>query len=229
MIVLGALAVLFGLAVAVMGAVCLTPELLQKPEFQPMRQQLEQAERQSGMTAQKMLVWTGSFPLAIGAVLGALGFVVRGGTKGAVTAGLVLVSLVAVLLALLILMMLVQGAATGQLPQAVAGTCFYGVPLALLGVVVVWLVQAARAAPKVEWARQHYQAQLWQYQQYQQAYLQNVQQQPMSGNPPPGQPGQLPPSPQPPAAGMGYHIATPPISPAPSEKKDPPDAPTPQA
>jgi hypothetical protein len=223
MIVMGALAVMFGLAVAVTGAVCL-PELLQRPEFQPMREQFDRAERESGISAQQIMVRTGAVPLAIGAVLGALGFVVRGGTKGAITASLVVVSITVVLQALMILVMLVQLTASGQAPQAILVACFYGVPLLPMLLILFWLVQAARAVPKVEWARQHYQSQLAQYQQYQQAYLQNAQQQ----QPPPGQQGTYqPPAPQPPPSGMGYHISTPPITPSESEKKDPPDAPPP--
>ena len=224
MIVMGVLAVLFGLAVAVAGAMCLTPELLQRPEFKQLRDQIDQIERDSGTSAQKMFVWTGAVPLAIGAVLGAMGFIVRAGNRGAITASMVVVSGTIVLLALAVLVTLVQGLSTGQGPQAVLGACFYSVPVVLLLVVMAWLIQAARAAPKVEWARQHYQSQLWQYQQHQQAYLQNAQQQPMNA-PPPGQQSPQ----QPPPSGMGYHISTPPISPGASEKKDPPDAPPPQA
>jgi len=224
MVVLGALAVLCGLGLAFMGAFCLTPEMMQQnPGFQQAQQQLQQAERELGMTVQKLFVLMGAVPLAAGAILGALGFTVRNGSRGAVTGSMVFVSILLAVLALVMGGGALQALANGGGPEVLLGLCFYAVPFALLAVVMFWLVQAARAAPKVEWARQHYQQQLWQYQQQQQAYLQNAPQpqQPAGAPPPPGQ--------QPPAPGMGYHIATPPISPGASEKKDPPDAPPPAA
>jgi hypothetical protein len=230
MVALGALAVLCGLGLAFTGAFCLTPEMMQQnPGFQQAKQQFDQVERELGLTVQKLFVIMGAVPLAAGAILGALGFAVRNGSRGAITGSMVFVSILLALLALIMGGGALQALATGGGPQVLMGLCFYAVPFALLAVVMFWLVQAARAAPKVEWARQHYQQQLWQYQQQQQTYLQNAQQPQQPAGAPPPPPGQQPPAQQPPAPGMGYHIATPPISPGGSEKKDPPDAPPPQA
>jgi hypothetical protein len=217
MTVVGALFVLCGLGMGAISWMARQQEFLSGPEFAQAREQFRQAEMQSGLPIETMLLIMGVIPLAVGALFGGLGFFVRGGGFGAVVTGIVASSGVLLLLGLMILGTLVAAAAN---PSNIAGVCVYVVPFAIVLLLLVWLIQAARAASRVAAARQQYQAQVWQYQQYQQAYLQQSQSQPQ-------QPG------------MGYHYPPPPAPPAPApppaappppspETKDPPDAAAPQ-
>lgn len=220
MIVLGALSVVCGLCMASMGALLNNPEMTSQPQYAQMQQQFQQIEREFGITVQQFFVFMGAVPLAAGAILGALGFGVRGGAKGVIIASLVYVAILLSLLGLAILAGLVQGLALGGGPEIIVGLCFYAAPFAMLAVVLVWLIQAWRAFPKIEWARQHYQSQMWQYQQYQQAYLQNPQ--------PPSAPGGPPP---PPPTGVGYGFPAQPNGPAPGkdlsqDREGPPNSPS---
>lgn len=225
MIVLGVLAVACGLCLAATGSVIDNPELAQSPQYQQMQQQFQQVERELGITLRQFFVFMGAVPLAMGAILGALGFGVRGGRRGVAIASIVFVGILLAVLGLVILGGLVQAVATGARPEMLLGMCVYGVPFALLLMVMVWLVQAVRGAQKVEWARRQYQAQMWHYQQYQQAYLQQGQ---PPAQPPPGMGYGYPP---PPAAPSQFQAPAPPPPPAerptpaepPVEKKDPPD------
>lgn len=210
MIVVGVLFVLCGLGMGVFSWVIKQPGVMSSPEFAQAQEHFRQAEAQSGMAIETMLLIMGVVPLATGALFGGLGFFVRGGGFGAVVTGIVASSGVLLLLGLMILGTLLGAAAN---PSSAAGVCVYVVPFGLVLLLLVWLIQAARAASRVAAARQQYQAQAWQYQQYQQAYLQQ--------SPPQQQPGMgyhYPPPPAPPAA--------PPPAPPPPEQKDPPDAPS---
>ena len=214
MIVLGVLAVLFGLCLAFMGTMFDNPEFTSSPQYAQMQQQFQQVERELGIPVQRLFVIMGAVPLAIGAILGALGFGVRGGSRGVAIGAIVFVALLLALLGVVMLGGLVQLLASGGRPDMLLGMCVYGVPFVLLIFVTVWLVQAVRAAGAIEAAQRNYHAQMWQYQQQQQAYLR-------PGQPPaPSQPGPTP-------SGMGYHVPPPPQTPAapPPEPKDPPDGP----
>jgi hypothetical protein len=233
MIVLGVLSVACGLCLAFMGGMMDSPEMLQSPQYQQLQQQFQQIERETGLTLQRFFVVMGIVPLAIGAILGALGFFVRGGGKVAVMGSIVLVSILLVGLALVILGGIIQALTIGGGPEFMIGICVYIIPLGLLLLLLVWLIQAARASSRVELARQQYQMQMWQYEQYQQAYLQQNLQQQGTVPPPTGMGYGYPPAQQP-AAPPGAAPSTPPSSASPpptdpfAERKDPSDGASPQ-
>jgi len=69
---------------------------------------------------------------------------------------------------------------------AIAGTCVLVAPLALLVVVIVWLIQALRNAPRLADLRMDEQSAYWQSQQQRQQYGGDFwQQQPPPPPPPP--------------------------------------------
>jgi hypothetical protein len=231
MIVLGALSVLCGLYFAWWSGNFDATSAGLPPEMQrQFQQQVELTEKQAGgLKFRTIILVMGIIPLAVGAVLGGLGFYVRGGSLGFIITGAVVVAGVLLVTGIALLAGVVQSAAMGGPVFAAAAICIYGVPFAMTLLLMVWLVQAARAASHVAMARRQYQAQLWQYQQSQQAYLQ--QGRPEAGG-----------APQPPPAGMGYHYpapqqtppgpstgspAPPPADP-PSERTGPPDGTPPQ-
>ena len=190
MITLGVLFVLGGLCMAFAGTVISSGELATTPQGRQLQQQFDQLESQAGMSVRTLMLIAGACPLAAGALLGAMGFFVRGGGMGAVITSMVLVAVLALFLGFILLAVLVQGVA-GRAGGAefVGAVCVYGLPLFLLVLLLVWLIQAARASSKLEQARQQFQAQMWHYQQQQQMY-----QQPGTGTgtgvaPPPGAPG----------------------------------------
>ena len=209
MIVVGALSVLCGLWMAWQSnnfdpAAPGVPSELQRQ----MQQQVEMFETQTGMAFRTLMLAVAFVPLAVGAVLGGLGFYVRGGSFGVVITALVLTGVLLLITAVLLLGGVLQGAAMGGPVFAAGMLCQCGVPFVLLVLLTVWLVQAARGASRLASARQQHQAQAWQHQQYQQAYLRQTQQQGPQGPPPAGmgysfpppvQPPQQPPPPPPPA------------------------------
>ena len=220
MIVIGALSVLCGLWIAWQSSAFDPAAPGVPPEFQrQMQQQIETFESQSGMSFRTLLLVMGVAPLAVGAVLGGLGLYVRGGSFGVVITAAILTGALLLVVGLVLLAGLLQSAAMGGAVVALGVACQCGVPFALLAVLMVWLVQAARAASQITLARQNYQAQMWHYQQYQQAYLQ--QGQPPQGYPPESMGYGYPPPPPPPAP-------APPPSGPPAESKDPPDGTSPQ-
>lgn len=217
MIVIGALSVLCGLWIAWQSSAFDPTGPGLPPEFQrQMQQQVEAFESQTGMSFRTLLLGMGVAPLAVGAVLGGLGFYVRNGSFGVVITAIILTGGLLLITGLVLLAGLLQSVAMGGAVVAVGVACQCGVPFALLALLMVWLVQTARAASRIALARQHYQAQMWHYQQYQQAYLQQSQHQ----------------QDQPPA-GMGYSYPPPPQAHAPPppspERKDPPPSNPPQA
>ena len=206
MIGLGALAVLFGLASAWHASRFDPADLNIPPEAQrEMVKQLEEVEKQTGISARRLMTVAAAVPLVLGAVLGGLGFFVRGGRFGPVVGGLVLVALASLLLGMATLVGVAQGAAMGGPALALAVLLVYGVPLALMVFLLLLLVRAARLSSGVDLARQQMQAQMLYYQQQQQAFLRA--------------------SPQPPAArGLGYHQYAPPKAPAAPPPVEPQDA-----
>jgi hypothetical protein len=89
-------------------------------------------------------------------------FVRRGGTGSAVIASVTTCILILILL-LNVFSGLLQ--ARGGPPELFAGVCMLLLPLAALGLLLVWLIQAARAAPRIRLMQQQYASQMWQYQQ----------------------------------------------------------------
>ena len=250
MIVLGVLFVLAGLCLAFVSRMLDHPDFTSQPGYLEMKQQMDQIEAQAGTSVQTVMLIMGAIPLALGALLGGLGFAVRGGGLVPVVLSIALTGLLLLLVGLIVLGGLLQGA-VGNPAQLLGVLCFYGSPFLMLVLLMVWLVQAARASSQIAAARQQYQAQVWQYQQQQQNYLQNAGQPqhqqgygaPPAGmgyhyppaQPPAGQPpvGQLPveplmqqPGPQsspqqaPPPAPPGGYYVVPP---PPADRKDPTD------
>jgi hypothetical protein len=198
MIAVGVMAVVCGLFLAYRANESDLEQLAPTPEAQrEAQQQIEWLESQTGISFHTLALIVAFVPLAIGALVGGVGFYVRGGSLGWTIAGMILVGVMALMTAVALLLGVIQGAAGAPI-VAVASVCQFGLPLALLVILFIWLVQAVRAASGVALARKQYEAQLWQYQHYQQAYLQHTQQ-----RPPPPQQGLgygYPPSPAPPPA-----------------------------
>jgi len=153
----------------------------------------------AGMTPEALqvtLVVVAGVALFIGVAMIVLGRFVRGGGIGPVVTSIVLVALIAIYLLLNGLGAVVLPNMTP--PQKVLGCAMSVFGLAILGVLLLWLIQAAKAASRVATMKSQYQQQYWQYQQQQQMY--------QSGYvaPPPvpqqqQQPPPVPPTPTPPA------------------------------
>lgn len=223
MIVIGALAVLCGLYVAWQSRNIDSGELYATPELQrQMQQNIDLFESQTGMAFRTLMLVMAFVPLAVGAVLGAMGFYVRGGSFGFIVASSILTGLMLLATGAGLVLGALQGAMMGGPLVASAAVCQCGVPFALLSVLMYWLVRAMRGASRLALAHRNYQAQLWQYQQYQQAYLQNP---PPQQAPPTGMgyshPPQAPPSPETPPPQMPA-----PMTGLPPERKDPTDSPS---
>lgn len=124
----------------------------------------------AGMTpelVQRMFTIGGAVGLFIGIVMFVLGRFVRRGSMGAAVTSIVMVALIALYLLLNAIGLLVM-----QLPppQMVLGLAMSVVGLALLGLLIVWLVQAVIAAPRVATMKSQYQQHYWHYQQQQQMH-----------------------------------------------------------
>lgn len=108
----------------------------------------------------------------IGIVAIILGVVTRSGRMAAAIVSLVLVVLPGLVLGLMLLFSVIAGAAN---PEALLGSLFLLVPLALIALTIIFLIGAIRAAPQIELARRQMQA-MHQHQQMQyQAYVQQQQ------------------------------------------------------
>jgi hypothetical protein len=147
----------------------------------------------SGMTPQAMqtvLIVGGVVGLLIAVAMIVLGrFVRRGSAAPAVTA-IVLVALIGLYLLLNAIGLLVM-----KMPpaQVVMGMAITVLGLVLIGMLILWLIQAVMAAPRVALMKNQYQQQMWQYQQQQQMYQQRAyaaqQQQPPTPPSDGGSPG----------------------------------------
>ncbi len=186
MFILGALLLLCGLCFTGVGMVPMDqwpPESIQR--FQEIEQKLQ------GVSVKALLITMGMAGVIPGFLFIILGFFVRGGGMGAVISAIVLDAGM-ILLILISLVFGVIGMASGRGEGDATGLCLILLPTILMGILLVFLIQAARAAPSVAAARQQYAAQYYHYQQQQQAYQQQQQ-----GYPPPP-PSQQPPPPAPP-------------------------------
>lgn len=188
MIVLGVLAVAFGLLAAYQAnhfdvSAAGTPDLQRK-----LQQQIDQFE-QLGLPFRTLMLIFAALPLAAGAIIGGLGFFVRGGALGWVITAIIVGGGLILIVGFMLLAGLIQGAMMGGPVMIVGAACFYGIPFVLLVVLMIWLIQAARGAGRLAAMRQAYYAGAWQAQQNQEAYRQA----PPAGAPPPSAP-----------AGMGY-------------------------
>lgn len=146
--------------------------------------------------------------LFVGAAILLLGFFVRKGRGWACITGIVICLLLMAFLALNIVVTLFQ---TGGNPaMLIGGLCVGSVPGTLLTLTMIWLIQAARVAPRLRELEQQYQMQWWQYQQQQAAYGA----QPNAAAPPTS------------AWQSGYGMG-PPVVPPPPQQTPPSDAPPP--
>jgi type II secretory pathway pseudopilin PulG len=225
MIVLGVLGVIAGLCMAGFSAFIGSGQAATDPQFREMQAQIQEIESKAGVSAQTIFLVMGTVPLAVGALMGGLGFFVRGGGLVPVVLAMVLDGLLVLMFVFFVLAGLIQGAAGGNAQLLLGTVCMYGIPLVMVILLFVWLIQALRASSKIELARQHQQGQMWRYQQQQQAYRQPGAG-PLSGQgPAPGQgPVQGPgwPTAPPPTSSGGYHGYPGPQYPAPP----PPAAPS---
>ena len=120
---------------------------------------------ESPLDPQTMRVATITFAvltIADGLAMILLGALVRRGSMAATIASIVLTSLVLLLLALMVLGSIV--AATAE-PLLGIVACFFAIPAALHGWLLIWLIQSTRGISEQKRVEQQYQQQYWQYQQ----------------------------------------------------------------
>jgi hypothetical protein len=110
-------------------------------------QQFDQIEAQLGVTIQSLLFAMGVAVLVTGAIFGLLAFWVRRGGIAAAITSLLFVILPLLFTGFVVIAGLVQ-VFTGA-PQALAAVAMYGLPLALLILLAVWLIQAAKNSARL--------------------------------------------------------------------------------
>ena len=159
-----------------------------------------------------------------------LGFFVRRGGRGPAVASVVINVAIVLYLASGVIGNLAH-VGSGS-PQAALGVCFSIVPVALVGLLVAWLMQAVRGAAQVQAMREALQQQGWGQPPN---YAQMVN--PQQGYGPAmgpqaygyGSPYAQPSWPQPPAPGVDYGYGAPPAGPQTPGGQSAPPAPTPPA
>ncbi len=167
-----------GMLLYVVGGLILLPSLccgamgLALPAIMAQEPALFSEVSASGMSPeglQTTLMIGGGVMLLLGVVMIILGRFVRRGSMGAAVTGSVLAVLVFLYLVLNGLGILVM---SGKLPpaQMVLGLAMTVLGLVIFGMLFVWLIQAAMAAPRIAMMQSQYQQQYWQYQQQQQMY-----------------------------------------------------------
>lgn len=126
--------------------------------------------------------------ISLGLVL--LAYFVRRGSGAVIITSIILGGIAVIGLIVVTLSGIVQGATSGQ-PQVLFGACLYLVPLGLFGLMLFFLIQAARAMPRVAQAKSqqadmmsYHQQQQVAYQQAMQQYQQQQQMQPQMPPPP---------------------------------------------
>jgi hypothetical protein len=218
MMIVGVLAVISGLCAAYWANNFdpTDPTAIPDPRMrQQMQQQINTFETQLGISFRTAMLFFAAVPLLLGAVTGGVGLYVRNGGLGPVIAGIVVVALMLIGVGFALLAGLIQGLAAGP-AMLVASVCVYGVPFGLLVMLMLWLVQAARAAPRLAEARRRLEARQGQYEERQQAFRQEPG--PSYPHQPPAQDPQ-----QRPTSGLGYSYPPPPAPPP--EQPGPPSAP----
>jgi len=220
MMIVGVLAVLAGLCVAYQANSFDPTDPRAIPDAQlrqQMQQQINTFETQLGISFRTLMLVFAAIPLLLGAVTGGVGLYVRNGGLASVVAGIVVVGLMLLGVGFALLAGLIQGMATGP-AVLVVSVCVYGVPFGLLVMLMLWLVQAARAAPRLAEARRRLEARQGQYEERQQAF----RQEPGPGYPQPPPPGQSNPNHRA-GSGLGYSYPPPPTQPP--QQPAPPAAP----
>lgn len=133
-----------------------------------------------------LLLGFGIFMFVFGLVYIVMGFVVRGGGLGSVITSIVLTVLTVLYLVLNLITSLFEGAG------GAGGACVSVLALAMFGLLLVWLIQAARASTRIRGMQSQYQQQYMQYQQMMQQYGQQAGY--GYGYPPPPAPPASPPA-----------------------------------
>ncbi|HWP39778.1 MAG TPA: hypothetical protein VNL70_02545 [Tepidisphaeraceae bacterium] len=165
MYVISALGMLCGLCVGAVGLLAPLERLVADSGLQSTATEL-------GLPAERLLkiVYLAVALLTLGWSVGlaVLGPFVRRGSLGAVVTAIVLVTLALLVLAVNLLTAVLQARGPGPAALA-AAVLLLIVPTALLGLLLAWLIQTARAAPAIRAARWQQQmqssSQYWQYQQ----------------------------------------------------------------
>jgi hypothetical protein len=121
----------------------------------------------------------GVVTMILAAAFVSLGAGVRRGSAGATLTALILSS---ILLLVMGLFTLLAGVAV---PSYMAIACIPGMISIALLLLVIWLIGALRATPRMLAAQQQFHAQYWQYQQNMQAYQNSGYSAPMAPPPPP--------------------------------------------
>jgi len=183
--------------------------LMPVDQLQPEQaQRLHQLEAQLHASMTTVLVIAGGVVAVMGIYHIAMSFFVARRSRGAIYTTLVNSFLVIGWCAISALGQLLSG----DVADAVAGSCFLFMIAGLFVWLIVWLFQALRSSTSTA-AMAQYQAQYWQSLQQQQAFAQP----PAPGVPPPGGvPFEPPPPPQPPSpepTGWAYGPQTPPPAP----------------
>jgi hypothetical protein len=208
MFIVAALLLACGLLAGAAGAVFASGDLSQlPPDAAAQFRQMEQQLANMGLTVKGVFTGLAVIVAVVGVAMLVIGIVVRRGGMGAAIAGIILTCILALLAGLSVLSGIVE-VGRGHAGAAV-GVCMWGVMLAVLIFLLVWLFGAARNAGQVNAVRAQYgdpsaYGATPQYPQGQPGYPQ----------PPP--PQQWPPPPQGPGHQGGWGQPPPPPPPPPS-------------
>lgn len=164
MFVLGGLGLMCGAFITFRGIIA-TPEMIAQGMNSD---QLHVIDSTWGRNALRgITIAMGVFCLLPSILYAIMGYWVRSGKMASVVLSIVLTGFTSLLVLLGLLSVVVAG---GGDPAALLGAfCMMGIPLVLCIMLLVWLIQAMRAAPAVAAQQQQFQAQYWQSMQQQQA------------------------------------------------------------
>ena len=160
MFVMGGLMILFS---SCMIGVTFMFALIPPEQLQPLR---DRVQSMANMSPEMLFRIAGALVLVIGMLLVGMAFFVRRGGLVSAILSTVLVGLIVLQQILSLLDALTTAKDAAGLGSLVASFIMFAAFMFMF----VWLIQAARAAPKVKAAQQQYLAQYWQYQQQAQAY-----------------------------------------------------------
>jgi hypothetical protein len=184
MFIVGPLMILFaGCMIGITFAFGLVPP----DKFNPLRDTIE---KMAHMSPELFFRSVGTIVMIFGVMLLALAFFVRRG-------GVFSTYMATFVVGLILLQQLLSFAAAIVNPMnadGVGNVCGSIITLSIFTMLFVWLISAARAAPKVKSAQQQYLSQYWQYQQNMQAYTTNPTQPPAQGYATSNEPPVPPPS-----------------------------------
>jgi hypothetical protein len=179
------LAILLGLAgTCCLGFGTLTPWGRLPPESLT---QMHELEAQSGVSMKTLFIMSSVVALVPALLLGVIGYFVRRGSITAIVMGILLDGLILLLL-MIVLLNALAAAAGGKPLDAATGLLMFSIFFVAFGLLLVWLIQAARTSGRLGEAKLAQQARNWQAYQQQQAYQQYPPPPPQDMPPPPGPP-----------------------------------------